>query len=381
MNVSAKILAQTTDLDTPILVFCPDILRRNISELRKYPVEISFAVKSNYSRTILDEIAPLVDSFDVQTSWEASLVPNDSNLRFHSPLLDKQIFSKKKLQQVTVNSIEQANELARHAPDLRWGCRITLPAVEAGQFIAKSEKFGIEEDRLADVLLDALRAGRPCRYVHHHSASRLSNPEIAGRLSQELSALLKRLPREVTAAMDAVCIGGGLDGAGELRARGCSVGELMSALLAPIQSQFEGLRVVIEPGRYIVEDACFVVTSVAEVREGAAELVAVVDIGSGFLVPLPAARFRLAGESSGEGRPVVLVDASCSPNGIILRADTSISITAGSRLVIENCGAYTISCSGPYLHQLPHLWVLDGMSWRCATSLSYLEKACREILY
>ncbi len=383
MSETLDILAQTADLETPLLVFCPDRLRQNIKKLRQFPVEISFAVKSNYSRTVLGEIAPLVDSFDVQSVWEASLIPEGRAIRFHSPLLDKRILRWDSLRQVTVNSLAQATLLSEQAPELRWGCRVTLPAVEADQFISTSDKFGINIDMLPDILTEALRSGRPCRYLHHHSISRLSNPTTARRLSQEFCALLARLPDPVVAAMDEVCIGGGLDGAGELSAKGSAVADVMSALLAPIQQNFAQLRVVIEPGRYLVEDSCFAVTTVREVGTNATGLVAVVDIGTGFLVPLPAARFRLSNAIAGQGRVrwVDLVDASCSPNGMISRAETDAIIASGSRLLIENCGAYTFSCSGPYLHPLPPLWVFEDKKLRCAVGQADLERLSREILY
>lgn len=381
MTDPRDILAQTADLDTPLLVFCPDRLKDNIAELRRFPVEISFPVKSNYSRTILREVASLVDSFDVQSVWEASLLPEGSAMRFHSPLLDMQILTLDALRQVTVNSPEQSAILADHAPNLRWGCRVTLPAVEADQFISTSDKFGVPLDILPDILTEAVRAGRPCRYLHHHSTSRLSDPATARRLSEELCALIAGLPDQVVAAMDSVCIGGGLDGAGELRTKGNAAADLMAELLAPIQQHFSQLHVVIEPGRYLVEDSCFAVTTVGEVRCGAVGLVGVVDIGTGFLVPLAAARFRLFGAVKGTGRRIDLVDASCSPNGVILRAETETVISAGSRLLIENCGAYTFSCCGPYLQPLPPLWVSDGNKLRCAADRAHLDKLSREILY
>jgi diaminopimelate decarboxylase len=376
-----EILIQTSDFDTPFVVFCKDRIRENISMLRQLPVDISFAVKSNYSRTCLHEIAPLVDSFDVQSVWEASLVPAGSQIRFHSPLLDKKILSVEGLKQVTANSLAQAAILEGAAPTLRWGCRVTLPEVEANQFISSSDKFGIRSDALPEILSRALYEGRPCRYLHHHSTSRLSDSGTARRLSVELCDLLSQLPESAVAEMDEVCVGGGLEGAGELRTNMCSVVDLMSEILLPIQQRFPHLRVVVEPGRYVVEDSCIVITTVNEVRSGSAGLVAVVDISTGFLIPLAAARFRLAGTVIGKVRQVTLVDASCSPNGVILRVETNIDITAGSRLIVENCGAYTFSCSGPYLHQMPPLLVLDGQTLTCATDRAHLERISREILY
>lgn len=382
MNVLAR-LAGMEDVATPFVTFSMSRLEENLRRLRMHPVDLTFPVKSLYSRAVLERLGRLVDALDVQSEWEASFVPPGRSLCFHSPWLDERVLKRDELRQVTVNSAHQARVLARTRPDVRWGCRVALPTVEGGQFVSGPGKFGVEAEMLASVMLDALRDGRPCRFLHHHSTSRLSDPKVAEALSSAFCDLVLALPAEVVAALDGVCLGGGLDGALRLECGPYGLDHIVRSLLSPVRDRLPYLRVTLEPGRFLVEDACIAVTTVQEVRETADRLLAVVDISTGFLIPLAAARFTFVvlSDPSESRRLVELVDGTCSPNGRIAVDVTGARVEPGVRVAILNCGAYTFSCAGPFHSPLPPLWIQEDGSWRCVATTEQMESASRAVLY
>ncbi len=368
---------------TPFLVFSLDKIEANIRRLRSYHVGVNFSVKSLYSREVLRFITPLVDALDIQSEWEASFVPSNASLSFHSPWLNECVLERPSLLQVSVNSLHQAQMLERIRPNLRWGCRVALSSVREEQFVAGPGKFGILEKDLSTLLLEALRNGRPCRFVHHHSVSRLSSADIAEELSSRFCDVLENLPNAVVDALDAVCLGGGLDSVSEVERKGLHVGEVIGALLRPLKSRFPHLRIALEPGRYIVEDACIAVTSVKEVRVFNDHTLAVVDLGTGFLIPLAAARFRfdVLGSQGDTFRKVDLVDGTCSPNGKIATELTGAHLEPGVRVVVLNCGSYTFSCAGPFHSPLPPLWIKQNGEFRCVANALQMIEASYAVLY
>ncbi|MFO7561773.1 MAG: alanine racemase [Enhygromyxa sp.] len=379
---------QLSDTPTPFTIYSLDRVRQNVTALRSAmgsDARLHFAVKALYLTPVLAAIAGQVDAFDVQSLWEASFVPGGPPLAFHSPWLDERIFDLPTLGQVCVNSVAQFEALAARRPELPWGPRISLPRCVNGQFIHEDDKFGVASEALVALLertKEAGAGGQPCSFIHHHTHSRLGDPESAARVSSVFVEHVSSIEARVRSTIPALNLGGGIDGRLQLHLREQSLNAIVEAIVAPIREQMPGRELVLEFGRVAVEDSAVAVGTISEVRTSSKRDWAVVDLDTGFLIPLEAARFKFVvlDAEPGPVREVALVDGTCSPKGLIARQWTDAILRPGTRVAVLNVGGYTYSCAGPFHSPPPPVWVVDAGESRCAVARETMMEGCRALV-
>jgi len=367
---------------TPFIVFSLDRMKRNLALLRRCLPEarLHFPVKCLYVRALLHQVQEHVDALDVQSEWEASLCDPSAPLSFHSPWLDERIFKRSNLAQVSVNSLHQAQRLIAADSTLKWGCRV---ATSIGRQTDKQvrSKFGLNVDELEQLWGFARRAGRQVSFLHHHGSSRLAEPSFANAMVRNFLADIART--SFGTDIGELNLGGGIDGAYELHRRGVQLSNLLDALVSPVRATLPDCQIVIEPGRFVTEDAGIAVVTVREVRPIGDVTDVVVDLSTGFLIPLPAARFRFAVLGGATVAPglVRLVDGTCSDAGVISTQVIGTKVEVGSRIAVTNIGAYTTSCAGPFHSEMPELWITTDGRAHCVLDAATQEGNCRATLY
>jgi diaminopimelate decarboxylase len=343
---------QARRLPTPFALADVAAMRRNAARFRRPGVTVSLAVKALYRPELLAELADEVDLFGVQSSYEAQLCPAGARLSFHSPRLDPLALADPRTAHVSLNSAAQCARVRTtfdmHAP--RYGLRVALASTCERAFVRRGSKFGMDTDAAVAETRKGLPGG--LAFVHHHSHARLHDREQAAEVADMFATAVARVTDRIGCPPQALDIGGGWDGGFELRLRGTSVEELLDLQLARLRelnpSPYE---VIVEPGRALFEDAMIVVATVDEVRDGDGLVYAIVDVATGFLVPLELSRFRfvvLDPEADARAMArVALVDGTCSPRGQIA-TQTSPAVRAGDRVAIVGVGAYTYSIAGHF---------------------------------
>ncbi len=281
------------------------------------------------------------------------------------------------LRWVALESADETAELARLARRAGATVEVLLrfnPAVEPetqhGLAVgAGSSKFGLADDELADAIEAGGGADGPLRWrgIHLHVGSQLGAVDAwrdAVRRALALVALLGGgLPD-----FDTLDVGGGfpVGGSGGRVPRPERFARELPALLETVPSDRRPARLAIEPGRFLVARAGWLVGSVLHVRERGGPMV-VLDVGMTELIrpalygadhPIVALT-SLGRPADGEGAsPLAAGDGPPGPatevHGPICESTDELGhhplppLRRGDLVAIRDAGAYAASLSSTY---------------------------------
>lgn len=358
---------------TPFCLYSWSQLAKNASTFRSltkkfntFQSKFSFPMKCLYMPSLVKRLSEEFDFIDVQSEFELSMCDSESRVSFHSPLLPESIFNEPRVAQVSLNSLAQVKNLQLLAPKHvgRIGLRVSFPEGWDSPGDGKTGKFGLRDDEV-DEALKQLKHYKPSPaiFFHHHSHARLSDEQLAEQMVVKFLRFMETCVQRTGIEVRKINLGGGWDGGLEFRLKGKTVNEVLSVQLDAVQRYAPYVNeVILEPGRYIVEDSAIAVATVQEVIDRGTTQYAIIDIATGFLVPLDLARFRfvvLNPTAQADPHAVWLVDGTCSPKGAIANQTISKRIRAGTRIAVVNCGAYTYSVAGSFHSPPPPAYLVD----------------------
>lgn len=244
------------------------------------------------------------------------------------------------------------------------GLRVTAQATEAPW-----EKFGFSlEAGLAEEACRRAVASPTLRLagLHVHLGTDLADPAVFEKLLAAVLPLMARLERERGVRWEVLDLGGGVPnrhrwarvrpGAGPERvfpAFAKAIARPLGRALRRLQSR---PRLVLEPGRAVVEHAVFLLTTVvATKRLPSGVKAAILDAGVHLL---PTAYYSVLDIAPAKATPLsveevtlfgpLCMQVDCLATGIRLPP-----LRRGSRLVVKNCGAYADSQSMQFIHARP----------------------------
>ena len=375
---------------TPLAVYDLDKMRHNANLLKEawasdaLKLHPCYAIKANYLPPLLAAAAGEDFNFEIMSPFELEVV------RSAAPRPDS----------LVVNglgwSAGEIKEVLEYAPAY-WcidssadGLRLAQTAAQAGRIQPVLIRFqpGFSGSsgafvRAGDKLGSDLASGRKilsrllaCGGIHIaglslHAYSREIDPTRHLAAIEEALQARALLEAEFPVRLDVLDIGGGMAAPSILKTFKMEV----DRFIKPIKEKLEHAgvsRVIIEPGRYLAADAGFVVTKVITAKEAAGRKWLIVDAGTNYLIPLPAANFiALAAQSSGSApqEEVSVGDRICSPAGYIADSLHLGAVREDEILVIGNCGAYTENLRESFGVQVPGVAFFDG-PWR-----SYVQTA------
>lgn len=268
--------------------------------------------------------------------------------------------------------IERIDELARaHGRRAAVALRVN-PDVAAGAHphIAtggRTHKFGVPLGAAADTCRRALALpGVQLCGLHVHVGSQLGSCEPIREALRPIAELAADLARE-GCRLQHLDVGGGL-GISYDGSDAPSVEEYARTVIDAVRPT--GLRVIAEPGRWIVGPAGTLVASVVDVkdRDGGGRFV-VLDAGMSELLrpALYGAFHRLEPLEPGPGAPVAcdVVGPICETSDV-LGAERLMPVPAvGDLIAIHDTGAYgSVMASNYNRHPLPAEVLIDSEGWR-----------------
>ena len=119
--------------------------------------------------------------------------------------------------------------------------------------------------------------------------------------------------------------------------------------------ELENFKLVVEPGRFLVNSAGYVLTKVKEYKFKGSKHHVIVDAGTNVLIPIPSAHYSFSevkSKNDSENKTVIISDGITSPDNVIIHDVKMAELPAiGKRILLENCGAYT--------DVLSEFWVFD----------------------
>ncbi|HEX2205004.1 MAG TPA: diaminopimelate decarboxylase [Longimicrobium sp.] len=210
-------------------------------------------------------------------------------------------------------------------------------------------KFGIAAERARDLYCIAAKLpGIRVRGIDVHIGSQILDVEPFGRALAAVLDLAHELKREEV-ELEFLDIGGGL-GIAYADEERISAGAFAEALLPQIAET--GLKLVVEPGRFLVGEAGVLLTRVIYVKEGGGKRFVITDAGMNDLIrPSHYSGWHAVEPVESHERPrgtVDIVGPICE-TGDFLALDRDMELPKpGELLAIHTVGAYGFSMSSQY---------------------------------
>jgi diaminopimelate decarboxylase len=392
-GLSAEALA--AKYGTPLYVYDAEIFKIKYETLRRAlpsSVEIFFAMKSNPSLAVVTLLSNLGAGVDIAslgelyTALRAGVPPH--KILFTGPAKqDRELDAAVRADIFAINvesegELERLNSIAR-ARNKRFSAGMRLNAAfapdERTTIIggASPQKFGIDPSRALETIRLAQRLSHVKLVgIHIFNASQVLDAQAWLHNAEQTVRTAFELWRATNFDLHYVDLGGGLgvpyaDGETELDV--AALGSGLARILAQYTAKGlpEGLRVLIEPGRYLTAEAGVYLTRVVDVKESRGVRYALVDGGVHHLLrptlfatehPVRIAQklTRLAQERYSIAGPL------CTALDYLAKDVMLPPVEVGNLVAIFNVGAYGWTESMPYFlsHPTPpEVLVLHGKDY------------------
>ena len=354
---------------TPLYVYSRGAIRNRFRELddalAPVPHLIAYSVKANANLGVLRTLAEMGAGADVVSGGElrrARLagIPgerivfsgvgktiNELALGLHEDIYAFNVESEGELCALS----DLACAMGKRAPiAIRINPDIESPTPHAYTRTGHAAtKFGIAAERARDLYSIAAKLpGIRVRGVDVHIGSQILDVEPFGRALSAVLDLVHELKRE-DIPLEFIDLGGGLGiaYAGEERITGSA---FAAALLEQVAET--GLKLVVEPGRFIVGEAGVLLTRVIYVKEGGGKRFVITDAGMNDLLrPSHYSGWHAVEpvEAQGRERGTVDIVGPICETGDFLALDRDMELPRpGELLAIHTVGAYGFSMSSQY---------------------------------
>lgn len=373
------------EFGTPLYVYSAgtilDHFRRLDAALGSLDHLICYAVKANSNGAILKMLAEAGAGFDIVSGGElfrvlraggsaekctfAGVGKSREEIEY---ALDQGVFS---FNVESEAELERIDRVARHK---KMQAPIALrvnPDVDAGthRYVStgtSENKFGIGLDRVAAVYERAAGlANIRIRGIQMHIGSQITGGEPFANAIAKVIPLIRELKQRHP--IEFFSIGGGMgiiyrhaleSGSGkwwheqhDSEPAAFSVADYRDAIVPPLREL--GLRVLIEPGRFLVGNAGVLLTSVQYLKQAAQKKFVIVDAGMNDLIR-PALyqsyhEIVPVREASGEAREIVDVVGPVCETGDFFAEDRELpQVNEGDLLALMSAGAYGFAMASNY---------------------------------
>ena len=266
-------------------------------------------------------------------------------------------------------ALEEAAAAERRVPAI--GLRLTARTTPVPW-----EKFGFSvESRLADEACRRATASKHVRLagLHMHLGTDLTDATAHGRALEAVIPLLVKYEKDHRVRWEQLDLGGGFPNRHRfVRGRGGMMPEQVfpafaEATVRPLTTALRRLksrpRLVLEPGRAVVEHPVFLLTTVVAAKRlpGGAKA-AVLDAGVHLL---PTAYYTALDVAPTDPGPlsveeVTLFGPLCMQVDCLAVGLRLPPLRRGTRLAVRNCGAYADSQSMQFIHARPAIVMVSG---------------------
>jgi diaminopimelate decarboxylase len=356
---------------SPLYVYEEDNIRRRADELRDaiaYEAkEIKYACKANTNieiMKILKEVGLGIDAVspgEIYAALKAGFESDQILFTSNNAAWDDIEFAVSNNVMVNIDSLYFLRRFGKEFPGKEICVRIN-PNVGAGHHNhvitgGPESKFGIHYSKIPEVTEIAGEAGLKIAGIHQHIGSGILDPDMfikAMDVLLEVAILVKNL--------SFIDFGGGIGVPYRENEHRVDVGVLGKKITEDFRSFCRSygkqLRLIIEPGRYIIAESGFLLATVTSVKEGERHRFVGIDTGFNHLIR-PAMygsshEILHADNPNGEKRSQTIAGYLCESGDTFTRDENGIVdrdlplFTEGDVVCICNAGAYGFSMSSHY---------------------------------
>jgi diaminopimelate decarboxylase len=374
------------DLGTPILIYSSARLRDNIRQViaaadaSGYPIRTHFALKACY---LIGVVAPMKEAglgVEVMSGFEYALARRigfaPDQIVVNGPAKRPEFLERAVRDGVALINVESLTEIAfleglgrRLGKPVQVGVRINpLPSRHLrGPFAPPGSKFGFDVptgEAAAAVRRVVRSRSLSLQAVHCHSYTRQYSPD-AHRAHVALAVkFVRRVEAGLGIRVPALDLGGGFGSRSLIEAGGHTLRSFIGRMLEPLASLASERQILIEPGRYLVNDAAVCLTRVLSSKLNGGRRWVLVDAGRNLLPPRKNAEYAVVPCEVRPGRRRYHVgDFLCMPSEPVPLSFVSGPLGPGDLLGVFNAGAYTFSMAQHFGEPIPSAILVDKADW------------------
>lgn len=343
-----------TTNNTPYLSVDLEEVRKAYDRLQSYlpDIEIFYAMKCNPNLEIMKTVLECGGQFEISSANELQQAiaagANPKDIIFSNPiktLEDIKTTHRLGVDHFAFDSYSEVDKLAEGAPGTKVYVRLAVPVRKS--VVVSEGKFGVSIDRARDLMKYAKKRGLDPHGISFHVGSQMLDHEAWGYAIQHCAKLMNILGEDGI-HLEFLDIGGGFPVCYE----GIETDNLDKAA-SSIHKALEkhvpnGVRVVVEPGRYLVAKAGTMVSTVIGTAERFGRRWLHLDVGAlnGFMESLETLNnlvFPVKDSKQSEDKDIfTLTGPTCdSQDTVLFDVPISSSIKIGDQIYIEYAGAYT----------------------------------------
>ncbi len=389
LEISADALERiATSVGTPVYVYHADAIRRRYAELTGalsgFSHRIHYSVKANSNLAVLRLLRELGAGADIVSGGElvralrAGFAPRDIVFSgVGKTRLELTAAVREGVGLINVESLDELKLLTEVATELGavadLGIRVnpdvttkTHPYTQTGE---RGMKFGVPLDEV--VQLARLAEAKDClsvRSIGMHIGSQITDAEHFREGAQKLADLVDELRAAGVKGIRSVDVGGGI-GIRYTNEHPLEAEEFAAAI-RPLADD-TGLEVMLEPGRFLVGNAGYVLTRCVHRKRSGSRNFVVVDAGmNDFLRPsLYGAVHEICVVQGSEppdssGRTYDVVGPICETGDFLGFQRELPEVSRGALLAVCGAGAYGFAMSSSYNSRpRPPEVLVDGDHW------------------
>ena len=339
----------------PFLILDNAIVREKARRFRAAMPRVRphYAVKANPDRRVIKALLQEGCSFEIASTAELDLLlalgANVAEVFYSNPMKSRQAISYAAAKGVEWFVVDSVDEL-RRVHELKADAKIYLRVATSniGSDWPLSGKFGAGASETREIISTAAKLGADLAGVTFHVGSQCRNPEN-WRVGIEKARSLFDSMAKAGLKPRMLDIGGGfpvrhVKPIPSIEIIGAVVNEALKAFPAEV-------RVVAEPGRYMVSDAAYFVCRVigTTTRGGKRWMHWDAGLFGGMIETTEGLKYRIRTERSGPDIPWHVAGPTCDSVDVILRDEPMPSdLQEGDFIYIRNAGAYTTAYASEF---------------------------------
>lgn len=256
----------------------------------------------------------------------------------------------------------------RHGAPVPIGIRVNPPPGVGPAVGGRGSKFGFDidsGDAHRAFKFAANLAGVDLVAIHCHAWTRQYAPRRYLAAAKSILGFLGDVECDIGRRVPVIDLGGGFGSRNMLEASGRHITDFLTPLGEQIRRLGGERELLLEPGRYLLNDAAVCVGQVLTRKQNARRRWVLTDAGSHILPLRENVEYYVLPARLNRGRERYCVgDGLCIPSGVLPGSFPLGKINVGDKLVILNCGAYTFSLARHFGGLAPAVAIVEGDRWR-----------------
>jgi ornithine decarboxylase len=339
----------------PFLILDSAIVREKLRRFRAAMPRVRphYAVKANPDRRVVKALAQEGAGFEIASTAELDLLlalgAPAAEVFYSNPMKSRQAIAyaaARGVEWFVVDSVDELRRIHETRGDAKIYVRIATPNI--GSDWPLSGKFGAGTGETREIIATAAKLGADLAGVTFHVGSQCRNPEN-WRVGIEKARSVFDAMAKAGLKPRLLDIGGGfpvrhVKPIPSIEVIGDMVNESLKAFP-------EEVRVIAEPGRYLVSDAGYFVCRVlgTTTRGGKRWMHWDAGLFGGVIETTEGLKYRIRTERSGPDTPWHVAGPTCDSVDIVLRDEPLPSdLQEGDFIYIRNAGAYTTAYASEF---------------------------------